>query len=247
MHYLFKLPKNISEDEAISLLLEQSFSDPYIIEEAGQTLIGAFHETEAIPPFELLKKEPKPNINWEEEWAEHAPYFENGVQSLTLPNGKILELLPGAGFGDYSHPTTKLCLEKMAEHLKDQTVIDLGSGSGILMLASRLLGAPLAIGIEIDPEAVAHSIANQERNHIDNIYFDLEKAEDPLLIVINMIRSEQMALFQARPEILSLKGTWIVSGLLQEERDLYLSFAKGAILIDEEILEGWLVLVLHRH
>lgn len=246
MHYLFKLPENVSEEEATLLLLEKGFTYPYSIEEGGQIILGAFSEEEREAPLELIKKEMTPSIDWEKEWQSHAPHFADGVQSLALPNGKILELVPGAGFGDYSHPTTQLCLNNLSIYIKGHTVIDIGSGSGILMLASRLLGARKAIGIEIDPLAIEHSKLNQAHNNITDISFDLEKASPPLLIVINMIRSEQMALFKENPDMLLLKGIWIISGLLVEERDIYLDFLipKGFTLIEEESKEGWLVLVV---
>jgi ribosomal protein L11 methyltransferase len=245
LHYLFKLPENVSEEEATLLLLEKGFTYPYSIEEGGEIILGAFSEEEREAPLELIKKEMTPSIDWEKEWQSHAPHFADGVQSLTLPNGKILELLPGAGFGDYSHPTTQLCLNKLSLYIKDQMVVDIGSGSGILMLASRLLGAPKAIGVEIDPLAIEHSKLNQAHNNITNISFDLKEARGPLLIVINMIRSEQMALFKENPNILLLKGIWIISGLLIEERGIYLDFllSKGFTLIEEELKEGWLAFV----
>lgn len=253
MHYLFKLNQNLLQEEIFSFLLEKGFKHPYILEEQNSTSIGAFHEEEVEVngfPLSLLSKE-KAEIDWQKEWQLHAPSpSQEGAYPLLLPNNATLYLLPGAGFGDASHATTMLCLKKMAKHLKGQTVLDLGSGSGILSLAAKLMGAPTVIGLEIDPLAIAHSNLNRDYNKIENVYFLHElPILDPtsFLIVINMISSEQNVLFE-QIEIRNIPGTWIVSGLLKKEKDSYIIEAKKRgwrfLEVDEE--GEWIVLVFER-
>ena len=72
------------------------------------------------------------------------------------PPGRLrLEMTPGMACGTGHHPATQLCLEAMERYVRPgHTVVDVGTGSGILMVAAKLLGASEAIGCDIDPEAI---------------------------------------------------------------------------------------------
>ncbi|MFW8363177.1 50S ribosomal protein L11 methyltransferase, partial [Klebsiella pneumoniae] len=64
----------------------------------------------------------------------------------------ILELDPGLAFGTGSHPTTRLCMEWLEQHVQaGQSLLDYGCGSGILAILARKCGADPVIGIDIDP------------------------------------------------------------------------------------------------
>jgi ribosomal protein L11 methyltransferase len=76
-----------------------------------------------------------------------------------------LQLDPGLAFGTGSHPTTRLCLEWLDAHIQGgETVLDYGCGSGILAIAALKLGAGRAIGVDIDPQAVATARDNAAAN-----------------------------------------------------------------------------------
>lgn len=113
-------------------------------------------------------------INYATEWERHAPCFKEGKAHVHLQNGSSIELIPGAGFGDLSHPTTGLILELMAKHVQNQRVVDIGSGSGILSLAAKKLGAKEVFGIDIEINAVFHARENARINQLDkkvNFFF----------------------------------------------------------------------------
>ena len=88
------------------------------------------------------------------------------------PKGRtVLHLEPGIAFGTGTHETTRLCLEALEKYVSDgAAVLDVGCGSGILAVASLLLGAKSAIGIDIDELAVKSSIENAERNGVSDRY-----------------------------------------------------------------------------
>ena len=68
---------------------------------------------------------------------------------------KIIKIDPGAAFGTGSHPSTYLCLEKMENiFFSDKKILDIGSGSGILSVAARLLGAKEVCAVDNDYLAV---------------------------------------------------------------------------------------------
>ncbi len=84
------------------------------------------------------------------------------------PDSVNLILDPGLAFGTGSHPTTRLCLEWLDAHLKGgKTVLDYGCGSGILAIAALKLGASLAVGIDIDPQAILASRQNALQNRVE--------------------------------------------------------------------------------
>ena len=81
------------------------------------------------------------------------------------PDEILLRLDPGMAFGTGLHPSTQLCLAALARRLRrDDTVLDLGTGSGILSIAARLLGAGRVLGVDIDPKAVEVAGANAAMN-----------------------------------------------------------------------------------
>ncbi len=79
----------------------------------------------------------------------------------------VVRLDPGLAFGTGTHPTTALCLEWLdALDLAGKTVIDYGCGSGVLAIAALKLGAARVIGVDNDPQALAASRDNAERNGV---------------------------------------------------------------------------------
>ncbi len=165
-------------------------------------------------------------IDWESQWASFAPNFYEGLSHIPLANGSTLLLKPGGGFGDLSHPTTRLVLSLMAPLVKNQTVIDVGCGSGILSIAAVLLGAKEAIGIDIDEEAIRHAQENASINHVEQkIHFAKSidcLSQGPHIIVMNMILNEQKIAWENNQILHSLPATIITSGILNTQKASYL-------------------------
>lgn len=79
----------------------------------------------------------------------------------------VIEIDPGTSFGTGAHETTKLCILGMKKHLKpDSVVLDAGSGSGILSIIAKKLGAKEVLGIDIDENATVSAIENAEVNRL---------------------------------------------------------------------------------
>jgi SAM-dependent methyltransferase len=89
------------------------------------------------------------------------------------PDALNLRLDPGLAFGTGSHPTTRLCLEWLREHLGGgESVLDYGCGSGILAIAAAKLGADRVMGIDVDPQAVRASTHNARENNVDAAFVE---------------------------------------------------------------------------
>ena len=68
----------------------------------------------------------------------------------------VVELDPGMAFGTGTHETTRMCIQSLEKYVKeDSTVFDVGCGSGILAIAAAKLGSKMAVGVDLDPVAVA--------------------------------------------------------------------------------------------
>ena len=115
------------------------------------------------------------NEDWENNWKQYFHPIPVGEKLLIRPtwedefeagDRKVLNIEPGLAFGTGTHETTRLCLETLEKHIHEgTTVLDIGCGSGILSIASLLLGAEKAVGVDIDALAVKTAIENGEVNN----------------------------------------------------------------------------------
>jgi ribosomal protein L11 methyltransferase len=139
------------------------------------------------------------------------------------PDAINLRLDPGLAFGTGTHPTTALCLRWLAQaDLAGGTVVDFGCGSGILAIASLLLGAQQAYGIDNDPQALVASQDNAQRNGVaDRLTLWLPGEVQPVtadVLVANILAG---VLIELRPAILPLLrpgGRIALSGILDRQQ-----------------------------
>ena len=138
----------------------------------------------------------------------------------------VIELDPGRAFGTGSHPTTSLCLKLMEESIKaGDTVIDVGTGSGILMIAAEKLGASLVFGTDIDELAIEAAKENLELNKISE-----EKAKVFLgnlisivedkkfdIVVANILADVILLLLKDIFKVAKKDGLIIFSGIIEEK------------------------------
>jgi len=118
--------------------------------------------------------------DWEREWMEHYHPIQCAPTLWICPSWREppdptavnIKLDPGLAFGTGTHPTTFMCLQWLAtQDLKGKEVIDYGCGSGILGIASLLLGAKSCVGVDIDPQALLATQENLQRNGLDKASF----------------------------------------------------------------------------
>lgn len=178
------------------------------------------------------------NIDWEEQWALHALNYKNGFAHVEV-HGKTYRLKPGPGFGDLSHPTTRLMLSSIPKKIS-LPVVDIGCGSGVLSLAAFYAGAPKVYGIDIDKASITHAKENGKLNQAP-IFFGnkLPILNKPCLILMNMISSEQKIAWESHPQLHSLSKMLIISGVPEEERDRFLKHSSYGTCVEEKNLDGW--------
>lgn len=250
-HHLFQVKEGTCVEDATEELNPFLFdiyemSDP----ETGVVQIGGYSEGDHAHP-ELLhstleSSAPVDEIDWEKQWADFAPHFKDGLAHIDL-EGKVLLLKPGAGFGDLSHPTTRLTLTLMAPLVKGKAVFDVGCGSGILSIAAALLGAKQVHGIDIDENAIKHSQENAKINPTEakpHFSKEIEPAHipnEPIVILMNMIESEQTQAWESLTLFHNIQATMILSGILSTQIAPYLQLAKTRkwSLVEQREEAGW--------
>ena len=114
------------------------------------------------------------NEDWENNWKQYFHPIPVGEKLLIRPTWEdeydpmgrtVLNIEPGLAFGTGTHETTRLCLETLEKYITPETdVLDVGCGSGMLSIASLLLGAKSATGVDIDALAVKTAEENGEAN-----------------------------------------------------------------------------------
>ena len=137
------------------------------------------------------------------------------------PAAVNIVLDPGIAFGTGSHPTTRLCLTWLEGELRGgETVLDYGCGSGILAIAARKLGAGRAVGIDIDPDALAAARENALRNAVAcefvDARFPLELQAD--VVVANILANPLRLLAGALAAYTAPAGRIALSGILQHQQ-----------------------------
>lgn len=242
-YYLFQILDDTSLNKVQHALEKKGLKDIFVIEDdgVGKIFVGGHSKKSIDCPGTLLVEKKKAEVDWSEQWALFAENFTEGRAHIQLGD-KTLLLTPGAGFGDLSHPTTYLMLEMMKKRVVGESIVDIGTGSGILALAGLMLGAKSALGIDIDEAAIKHARKNGRLNQLDAKFSkalpkNLSKGN---VFLMNMIFPEQQ---QFAPQNLNgLAKEWVVSGILQSQREAYLAQAEkwGWELIEEYHQSEWL-------
>jgi len=138
----------------------------------------------------------------------------------------IIELDPGRAFGTGSHPTTSLCLKLMEENIKEgETVIDVGTGSGILMVAADKLNAGDIWGVDIDELAVESAKENLELNKVSpeksHVFKgDLVKVVEDRkfdVVVANILADVILLLLEDMSRVIKKDGLMILSGIIEDK------------------------------
>lgn len=162
-------------------------------------------------------------------------------------------IAPSMGFGTGHHVTTRLCLAALQRTpVEGALALDVGTGSGVLALAARLLGAREAIGLDVDPDAIQSATENLALNpRVDAVRFligDLRDLPLPRAAVVTANLTGAL-LVQSAPLLaatLAPGGTLIVSGLMAAERDEVVTAFPTLGLKDEAAEDGWLGLTFNR-
>jgi ribosomal protein L11 methyltransferase len=158
------------------------------------------------------------------------------------PGDIVVELDPGMAFGTGTHPTTALCIRLMEDYFKPgNSFLDLGTGSGILMITAAKLGAGFVGGVDKDAVAVDVAAANLKHNGLDsgdiflytgNLLAGITDTYD--FIAANIFTHVILELLDDLPRALAKDGIFVCSGMFAENKKLVVARLKN---LEYDILE----------
>lgn len=170
-----------------------------------------------------------------------------GAEGDRLP----VRIRPGAGFGTGAHPTTASCLEALERMLDTRpgaSVLDVGTGSGVLALAAARLGAGRVLGLDPDPDALANARANRALNLLPDVALVLggvEAVRGPFdLVLANLLANVIVDLLPELVRVLAPAGRLVLAGLLGTQGDrIEAALADtGLAPVAYDTRAGWLTL-----
>ncbi len=215
----------------------------------------------AQPSVTTVKSE-----DWSTSWKANFKPLRIGRRLLIVPSWEqaeagpddiVLSLDPGMAFGTGGHETTRLCLEQLETVLSSRpaapplSVLDLGTGSGILAMAAARLGAGRVCAVDIDPEAVEVARENLAINglaeRIECSTTPLETLDGPFdVILANILAEELVRLAPQLTAQLACEGVLILSGILAgKEAFVRSGFAGEPLVYLETARQGEWVAMLY--
>lgn len=170
-------------------------------------------------------------------------------------SGHVIRMDPGPAFGTGYHETTRLCLEAMEQLTGNRpwTMLDVGTGSGILALYAAMLGADRILAVDIDPEALRWAKRNARLNGLSKA---VELASTPVelinsqfsIVCANLMLSEIKRLFTSLLSHTEPGGWLILSGILRDQAGFVSSLAdKTHTHCGDISYEGeWACVMIHK-
>ena len=214
-------------------------------------------------PFEVLCEQVD-DSSWADGWKKFFKCTEIGEKLVIRPSWeeyenkgdrKVLSIDPGAAFGTGTHATTSLCLQILERYVTESaTVLDIGCGSGILSIASVLLGAKSAVGVDIDAQSVKVAKENAKINGAEDkteyIVGDLaDKVSGKYSIICaNIVADVIIKLLENVADYMEKDAILVTSGIIDlRENDVLDAFSRfGFSIVERQTKDNWCAFVLKK-
>jgi len=202
--------------------------------------------------------------DWAHAWQQSFPPREVGERLLIVPpwdarpDGATYRVQviiePGRAFGTGHHGSTEGCLALLEETLSSGgaptfTMLDIGTGTGILSIAAVKLGASRAVGIDMDPDAIAAARLNADKNRCaDRIVLLVQGADQRLpgepsypLVVANLLTHTHLELAKRYERLVAAGGSLIIGGILAGEHQAVADAlcARSFVMETCRLVDGW--------
>ncbi len=195
------------------------------------------------------------DTDWDQYWKDDYQPIQLSERVVVSPtwieydakNEEVVVLIdPKMAFGTGSHETTQLCAQLLDEYVTDEdVVIDVGTGTGILAIIAKKLGAQTVCASDLDQVAVDTAIENMSINTVSIEVVKADKlvdiAVEPTLIVANIVYDVIRMLIPQVYEKLMSGGHFITSGLNEQQGEtISAQLAEiGFTIVEHRILNGW--------
>lgn len=179
------------------------------------------------------------------DWAEYSPREEE----------RVIRIEPGIAFGTGDHPTTRLAIQAMSQHLTpESTVFDVGTGSGIIALSAGALGAQSVTAFDLDETATTNAQHHVDMNQLGSV---VQVQTNNLLegisttasiIVANIITPILLRLLEDAYRCLEPKGVFIMSGIQEGEEQELIKAASAIGFVNLSITteNNWVCIICHK-
>jgi ribosomal protein L11 methyltransferase len=203
-----------------------------------------------------------PQEDWNTNWRNHFIPIQVTPNILVSPpwiandSGKnqiVIEIMPRMAFGTGTHETTKLCLVILNDTIKrNDRILDVGTGSGILAIGAAKMGASRVLGIDIDESAIDNAVENIKQNRVEAQVeiragsIDVVGKERFNLICANIDRKTLVPIIEKMKKRLYPDGQVILSGILEpEEKEIMIPIQKAGLICRDKKRQGeWIGLLL---
>jgi len=199
--------------------------------------------------------------DWSESWKEFFHPIKITKRIVIKPSWQdydanfddiVIEIDPGMAFGTGTHPTTALCISMIEKYMKKgDKFLDIGTGSGILMITAARLGAQKVCGIDNDELAIDIAEKNLLLNGIENKNFKVmtgnltDKVDEKFdFVSANILTETIMVLLDTVKSVLKKKSVFICSGIIEKNKDKVVEkmIASGFEVIEIREKEEWVSL-----
>ena len=248
-------------EEADVITLGAYFNSSVVADEIKQAVENEclrVNRPDAVPGFSFSLV---PNQDWMQKWKEGFEPIEIGNRLMIAPSWKlpaanenrfVVQIDPGMAFGTGTHETTRLCLEAIERYWKGGSLLDVGTGTGILAIAAAFLSSQSRIvAIDVDPQAV---VVAAENTAINNVADRIELLTGQLvdldgqrfsIVVANLTAEVIVDLMPDLSKCVDRNGLMILSGILRELAEaVHLSLTSfGFRVVEKKDLGEWCAMV----
>jgi len=202
----------------------------------------------------------KENQDWSKKWKEKWTVTHVTDKITVVPswleytpkeNEIVIILDPGCAFGTGTHQTTQLCMKALEKYLKQgDSMADIGTGSGILAILAKKLGAKSAYGCDNDDTVIDVAIKNAEVNNETDCVFELKTADKLMekydFVCANILHNVLYEIMGDLKNIMKDNGKLSLSGILDEKKEIVLEAIKRENLkiIDTITQDQWISYVV---
>ena len=244
-----------------SITLAAYFNEHSAAEQTAQSIASELIRTAHPSALRYCIVSSVAEEDWLQKWKEGFEPIQIGERLVVAPSWKlpkencgriVIQIDPGMAFGTGTHETTRLCLESLERHWRGSSLLDVGTGTGILAIGAALLQpGSRVVGIDIDPRAVEVARENVEINNLSG-QVDLGVGQPQSLagnhfdvVVANLTAEVIVDLTPELVECVSNAGLMILSGILstlsgEVEKSL---ISAGLTIIERREAGEWTVLV----